>query len=501
MTKTLYERLKEYNETMLPMHMPGHKRNPALSGKGGYLEALCAACDITEIAGFDNLAEPEGILYDLKKRAADLWHSKEAYPLVNGSTAGILAGIYAVVQPGDTVLMARNCHKSVYNGVRLSGASVRYLLPEVAPVTGICGGITSAMVEEACEREQEIKLVIVTSPTYEGVISDIKGICQVAHARGILVLVDSAHGAHLGFGGFPEGAITCGADLVVHSLHKTLPCLTQTAMLHRNGALVVGEKVQEAVNLFQTSSPSYLLLASIEGCVGLLEEKGERLFREWQTALEQFYKEVQGLQALSVLGAEDGGGCLVHSGQEKKACLGVRDKGKLLLCTGKTGLMGAELMERLRTEYHIEAEMAAEHYVLAMTGMGDTKASFKRLADALWRIDKSVALENQKTGVPETIETDRGGTFPCPEQVCSIAEAMQGTGVEKRLEAAVGDVAAEHIWAYPPGIPLVVAGERITKEVVSYLEEKVQNGVALHKNGGVMRKTLTIKVMDTGKCD
>lgn len=494
MENGLLLKLKKYNTTMLPMHMPGHKRNPALSGKGGYLEALCADCDITEIAGFDNLAEPRGILFDLKKRAAALWHSKEAYPLVNGSTAGILAGIYAMLQPGDTVLMARNCHKSVYNGVRLSGANVRYLLPEVEPVTGICGEITPAMVEKACEGIPDIKLVIVTSPTYEGVISDVEGICQVAHTRGIPVLVDSAHGAHLGFEGFPEGATTCGADLVVHSLHKTLPCLTQTAMLHRNGDLVDGGRLQEAVNLFQTSSPSYLLLASMEGCIGLLEERGKLLFQEWQAALNLFYKEVQGLQSLSVLGAEEDNTCLPRPGQEEKVCLGVRDMGKLILCTGKTGLTGAALMERLRTEYHIEVEMAAERYVLAMTGMGDTKESLKRLADALRRIDKGFAPENQSIGILETI--DRGSLLPYPEQVCSIAAAMQRAGTEKQLEAAAGDVAAEHIWAYPPGIPLVVAGERITKELAAYLEEKVQNGVELHKSDGTMGEMLTIKVME-----
>ena len=171
------------------------------------------------------------------------------------------------------MIAARNCHKSVYNGLQLVHAKVTYLVPEQERATGIYGGISAEAVEAALRKTPEASLIIITSPTYEGILSDIEGICKAAHAKGVSVLVDSAHGAHLSFGEFPKGAVECGADLVVHSLHKTLPCLTQTAMLHRNGRLVSGEALQNAINLFQTSSPSYLLLASIEGCIGLLEER------------------------------------------------------------------------------------------------------------------------------------------------------------------------------------------------------------------------------------
>lgn len=472
--KTLFQKLKEYHNTMLPMHMPGHKRNLALSGTDGYLAALCADCDITEIAGFDNLAEPEGIFLSLKERAAALWKSEEAYPLVNGSTCGVLAAIYATVPYGGSVIVARNCHKSVYNGLQLVNAKVTYLLPEWEETLGCYGDVSCDTVKKALDEVPDAKLVIITSPTYEGILSDIERICKTAHEKKIPVLVDSAHGAHLGFGDFPKGAVECGADLVVHSLHKTLPCLTQTAMLHRRGKLVSGEALQTAINMFQTSSPSYLLLASIEGCIGLLEERGGELFAGWQEALSGFYEEVKGLRYLSV-----------NAGGETKENTCLRESGKLVISTMGANLSGPELMGRLREEYRIELEMAAERYGLAMTGMGDTKDSLQHLADALKEVDKaciSVVVEK----------------LPCPAIPAvrmTIGEAMGAECKEKPLAKAIGEIAAEHIWAYPPGIPVVVAGEEITEATVAYLTEKRKQGVELHRKSGTCKGEIFINIV------
>ena len=454
--KPLFQKLKEYNNTMLPMHMPGHKRNLALSGTDGYLTALGADCDITEIAGFDNLAEPEELLFDLKNRAARLWKSEEAYPLVNGSTSGALAAIYATVSPGESVIVARNCHKSVYNGLQLVNAKVTYLLPEWEEELGCYGEIACQTVKAALEETTDAKLLIITCPTYEGSLSDLEGICELAHEKGVPVLVDAAHGAHLGFEGFPKGAVECGADLVVHSLHKTLPCLTQTAMLHRNGSLVSGKALQTAINMFQTSSPSYLLLASIEGCIGLLEEQGETLFRMWKEALAEFYRGGRLLQNIR-LQNENG-----------------RDPGKLVLNTGRTDLTGPMLMELLRREYCIELEMAAERYGLAMTGMGDTQESLACLLKALVAIDEKCHKGPEPKTVCPTL----------PPVHMSLGEATRCKTEELSLEEAVGRIAGEHLWAYPPGIPVVVAGEEITEATKDYLLEKQSQGVELHRKSG-----------------
>ncbi len=473
MEQSLVQKLKEYNKTMLPMHMPGHKRNLALSGTNGYLSALRADCDITEIAGFDNLAEPEGILLSLKKRAARLWKSVEAYPLVNGSTCGILAAIYATVSYGGTVIMARNCHKSVYNGVRLVNAKVLYLQPEQDSETGVCGAVTPEAVKEALRKNRETKLVIITSPTYEGVVSDVEGICGVAHSYGVPVLIDSAHGAHFGFGEFPKGAVECGADLVVHSLHKTLPCLTQTAMLHRTGHLVSGEAVQTAVNMFQTSSPSYLLIASIDGCIGLLEERGAALCKEWQEALAEFYRGARQLQHIRVVAGEWADG-VENTVRTVGTALYDRDPGKLVIVTEGADLTGPLLMEKLRSKYRIELEMAAEQYGLAMTGMGDTKESLARLLQALLDID----AQCEKGEVRKFFYPD------LPPVRMRAAEAESAFAKEYKWKEAVGRTAGEYVWAYPPGIPLLIPGEEIRSELVCFLIEKEVNGVRIHRTSG-----------------
>ena len=472
MEQPLFQKLKEYNQTMLPMHMPGHKRNLALSGPEGYLAALCADCDITEIAGFDNLAEPEGIFLDLKRRAAKLWNSEEAYPLVNGSTCGVLAGIYATVPYGGSVIVARNCHKSVYNGLQLVNAKVRYLMPAQDDATGIFGSITKEMAEEALQAMPDAKLLVITSPTYEGILSDVAGICEAAHRYGVPVLVDSAHGAHLGFGGFPNSTVEEGADLTVQSLHKTLPCLTQTAMLHRKGELVSGEKLQNAVNMFHTSSPSYLLLASVEGCVGVLEEQGVECFSVWEKALDVFYKKTESLQRLKLFTTSDR-----------------KDPGKLVISTVGTNLTGPELMDRLREEHRIELEMAAEQYVIAMTGLGDTEETLLRFAGALEEIDRTCG-EGKTTGVlcPEL-----------PSARCTIKEAMEAENEELSLKEAVGRTAAEHLWAYPPGIPVVVAGEILTEDTVTWLMEKQKQGVALHRGSGSCKEEPVLRVLTEEK--
>lgn len=465
MAESLFRTLREYNHTMLPMHMPGHKRNLALSGEDGYLAALCADCDITEIAGFDNLAEPEDVLLSIRKRAAVLWHSEDSYLSVNGSTGAILASIFTTVSRKETVIMARNCHKSVYNGLQLADARPVYLLPERDAATGAGGAITPEMVEAALREQKAAKLVVITSPTYEGVVSDVEGICHAAHAYGVPVLVDSAHGAHFGFGEFPKSAVDCGADLVVQSIHKTLPSLTQTAILHRNGSLVSAERLQNALNIFQTSSPSYLLMASVEGCIGLLEERGELLFERWCQALSEFYRAAEMLRLIKVIGTDQ---------SKTDAAVFARDKSKIIISTRGTDLTGPELMERLRTEHRIELEMAADRYGLAMTGMGDTEESLARLLQALFAIDAQCG----KGPVEELL-------YPGLPKVCrSVTEAMCDRTEECELKDAVGKIAAEYVWAYPPGVPLLVPGEEISKEIVRFLLRKEADGVQLHRTYG-----------------
>ena len=463
MDETLFMALQRYGrEDAIPMHMPGHKRNEALAP---YLKALGAGLDITEIDGFDDLHGAEGILRRGMERAAQLWGAKRSFYLVNGSTCGILAAIHAVLGQGGSAIVARNCHKSVYHGLELCGITPHFLLPPVESRFGICGSIAPAEVERALQTHPDVRLVIVTSPTYEGVVSDIRAIADVAHRHHAVLLVDEAHGAHLGMGNFPAGAVACGADVVIQSAHKTLPSLTQTALLHLQGELVDPERVAHSLEIFETSSPSYLLMASLDSCVALLLEQGQHLLQEWNASLQAFGQEVCSLQHLRILGYTAAPDSSVYA----------LDPSKIVISTAGTSATGPELMGSLRKEANIELEMAASDYVIAMTGMGDTADTFHALARALCKADRMV-----QTSPSAAVRPD----LQLPRRLCSAQEAVFGAREKCPLDKAAGRVSAGYVWAYPPGIPLLVPGEEIDAALLSVFKGLQESGVSLRGLSG-----------------
>ncbi|MCI9144521.1 MAG: amino acid decarboxylase, partial [Lachnospiraceae bacterium] len=257
----LFEKLAAYSEKgIYPCHMPGHKRR----GWGKLPEELYEI-DITEIEGFDNLHQPEEILLELQREAARLYGAEESYYLVNGSTGGILSAVSCAVPFGGHILMARNCHKSAYHAAYLRHLQMEFLYPGILSEYGITDAVSALEVGEALERTPDIDAVLIVSPTYEGRIADVAAIAGVAHEKGIPLIVDEAHGAHLGLAeGFPQNSCQAGADLVIHSVHKTLPALTQAGLLHVNGRLIDRDKLRRFLRIYQTSSPSYPLMASID---------------------------------------------------------------------------------------------------------------------------------------------------------------------------------------------------------------------------------------------
>ena len=463
MDETLFMALQRYGrEDAIPMHMPGHKRNEALAP---YLKALGAGLDITEIDGFDDLHGAEGILRRGMERAAQLWGAKRSFYLVNGSTCGILAAIHAVLGQGGSAIVARNCHKSVYHGLELCGITPHFLLPPVESRFGICGSIAPAEVERALQMHPDARLVIVTSPTYEGVVSDIRAIADVAHRHHAVLLVDEAHGAHLGMGNFPAGAVACGADVVIQSAHKTLPSLTQTALLHLQGELVDPERVAHSLEIFETSSPSYLLMASLDSCVALLLEQGQHLLQEWNASLQAFGQEVRSLQHLRILGYTAAPDSSVYA----------LDPSKIVISTAGTSATGPELMGSLRKEANIELEMAASDYVIAMTGMGDTADTFHALARALCKADRTIQTSPSAAVRP---------ALQLPRRLCSAQEAVFGAREKCPLDKAAGRVSAGYVWAYPPGIPLLVPGEEIDAALLSVFKGLQESGVSLRGLSG-----------------
>ena len=272
--KILYDKLIEYSKSgTYPLHMPGHKRNTKLLQGVDPFDI-----DITEITDFDNLHNAEGIIKESMENAAKYYGVKKTWYLVNGSSSGILAAIHSVTDIGDKILIGRNCHKSVYNAIEARNLNAEYVYPEFIDELNMCGGYEPEKIREILCNNSDIKAVVITSPTYEGIVSDIKKIAEVVHAQGAILIVDEAHGAHFRVSDkLPRPAYECGADIVIESVHKTLPSLTQTALLHLNSDRVLEKKITKALAIYQTSSPSYLLMASIEKCIYYMSKNGKEL--------------------------------------------------------------------------------------------------------------------------------------------------------------------------------------------------------------------------------
>ena len=460
----IFDKLKAYSDSdYYAFHMPGHKRNlDLMDGTSPY------RIDITEIDGFDDLHHAEGILRDAQERAARVYHADETHFLVNGSTVGILSAILGTTEKEDSILVARNCHKSVYHAIYLNELDPVYLYPKFDTEQGLSTEIDAADVQKALEEHPKIRAVMIVSPTYDGVVSDIEKIAEIVHAKGCPLIVDEAHGAHFGFDPyFPKSANIYGADLVINSLHKTLPALTQTALLHVNGDMVNRRKVKQYLDMLQTSSPSYILMASIDASIGMLGEtlethsdtrsdyKYKNIFSEYANRIEALRKDLKRLKYLKIIQTDN---------------TDRYDRSKFVISVKHAPMSSHELYEILLHRYHLQMEMLAGTYVLAMTTVGDTQEGLDRLRDALLEIDKEI---DTKQGRPAAIETDLplSGRQPALEKVWTIAEAVNRTDkIQKRsFEDSIGCISVEYAYLYPPGSPLIVPGERITKEAVEIL--------------------------------
>ena len=414
----LYQKIK--NNNRIPFHTPGHKRNTALLGN-----EMPYDIDITEIDGFDNLHSPDGILLELNKKLNKLYNATSSYALVNGSTVGILAAVNAVVGEGDTVLMARNCHKSVYNAVELAKAKTEYIMPEYDKY-GIARGITA---KQAAEKiNDSTKLIVITSPTYEGVESEVDAVCDLAHKRNIPVLVDAAHGAHF-FDKYHN------ADIVIRGLHKTLPALTQCAAANIYGSLVDIKQFEIKLSVFQTSSPSYVLLSSVEKCVEFINN----------TSFEKYYKNLNDFYDVSLRNLK---------------LLRYDDLSKIVIFTGYTDISGFELADYLR-EHGIEPEMATQNYLIALSAVCDKSENLNALKDALYEIDKRLKASEFKPCIPDFL----------PVKQCEAYQIDFNNTEPVGVSDCKDKVSAEYIWAYPPGIPVIVPGERTDEKVIEYLND------------------------------
>ena len=476
MKPSLLDRLKAHAASgSIPMHMPGHKRNSGLLGTD-----LPYNIDITEIDGFDNLHGASSILKEYMEEIADFYGTKRSFYLVNGSTCGILAGIRAATKRGGKIAVARNCHKSVYHAIELFGLEAIFLMPELDEAFGIHGVVSSANIAATLKKHPDTQLVVLTSPTYEGVVSDIAAIAEICHAQEVPLLVDEAHGSHFNYSEhFPASATALGADIVIRSLHKTLPSLTMTSLAHLNGKLVRPEEMARQLALFESSSPSYVLMASIDRCFRLLRDEGECLFESYNQRLTEFSEKLKQLQHLKVL-------CHGNDSPAVHPTFFAFDKGKLLISMQGMSISRQGISEKLRNDHQIEMEMTYGDHALAMTSVCDTDAAMAALADALLAIDSTLGSAASDYASNDTT------TFSLPEKQCEIWQALESETASCPFKQATGETAAEYVWAYPPGIPLLVPGERISEEFIRQVRTLSEKGTQVHSDADGLPENIRI---------
>ncbi len=406
-----------------PFHMPGHKRSSEFGIIG-------ANIDVTEIDGMDNLHSPADSILEIENNLARIYRSAKSYLLVNGSTVGILASIFAVCNRGDKIIVARNCHISVYNACMLLDLKVVYIEPDFDYVDGYYTCVSQNAIDEALSSNSDAVAVVVTSPTYEGNISNVRAT--------VPLIIDSAHGAHLGqsyFPSYPKG------DIVVSSLHKTLPALTQTAVVNVYNDKYIS-RVKRYLDIFETSSPSYVLMNSVDICVDFVLNN-KRAFDDYYARLCDFRCDE------------------LHNLRLKFT----DDPSKLVISTANTNISGTELADILRNKYSIEVEMASSTYVILMTSVADTKGAFDMLSNALLSIDDSLITRANDIAIKP----------PVPSNLCNIS--IDDDSAEVDFDSSVGRVCNEYVYAYPPDIPIIVPGEIITSDTVLYIKRALSNGV------------------------
>lgn len=494
---TLLNKLSDLaSSNIYPFHMPGHKRRlfPVSNLEDMY------RIDITEIDGFDNLHDAKDIILAEEQRAAKLYNADETHFLVNGTTAGILAAICGTVREGDRIYVARNCHKSVYNAIMLSGAQPVYIYPEQEAYFEINAGITARQVEDIIDSDTgrtKRSLCVITSPTYEGIVSDIEGIAKVCHEKGVQLLVDAAHGAHFGFTDFfPKSAVTLGADIVINSIHKTLPAPTGTALIHINKSCSSAVRVRQMLKVFQTSSPSYPLMAGMAGCIQYLTDNATKAFEDYSIQLDSFYAKADNFTNLSVLT------------KDKLSCEGSidYDKGKIVVSDKSRTMTGKQLYDLILSKYNLQPEMAAGDYVLFMTSIADDAEGFSRLITALEEVDLMLSdgssIQGHKRNIfvrfidkiitgkvinsifkSDAIKESYVDSSPVKAQrIHTINDVFWNDTIESvPIELSSGRVSASYVAPYPPGVPLVVPGELITEEIVDKILACINND--LNVNG------------------
>lgn len=429
-------------------HMPGHKGS-RLYRRFGYEDFMNSFidCDITEIPGADNLFQMESVIKEVADKYADLYDVLASYPLINGTSGGLIAGILASVKKGGKLIMARNCHKSVFNALMLGDISPVYAYPSIIEEYGISGAIEPEEIERCIKENPDADAVILPSPNYYGICSDIKAIAAVVHKYNKVLIVDQAHGAHLKFfKNMPAAAEDCDADIIVNSTHKTLASFTQSAVLNLNSERVPRYILEDKLQAIQSTSPSYLLMASLDINADILIENKDKIFDKWEENLNQFYNDAYHIPGVKFMHVP-----------------GEMDATKINLDMSRYGIDGNEL-ESILMEEGIFAELVTGNILMCMTGIGNVRSDYARLITVLENI------ANERTLLPEVQKEhdDTGAAlWSKKRELFKITENKKLVS----LDECEGMICGSSIIPYPPGIPFICPGEKIGAEEIDYIKK------------------------------
>ncbi|MCT4509548.1 MAG: aminotransferase class I/II-fold pyridoxal phosphate-dependent enzyme [Tepidibacter sp.] len=457
----LFDALKEYQKrNVIPFDVPGHKHGKGLPELVDYLGERVLEVDVNSMKCLDNVSNPVGVIKESQELMAKAYCADHAFFLVNGTSSGVQAMIMSVCNPGDKIIVPRNAHKSAINGLILSGGIPVYVQPQTNDELGIAMGVSVESIEEAIEENPDVKAVFIINPTYYGATSNLKRIIEISHEKNIAVIVDEAHGAHFKFHKeLPMSAMELGADMSAVSIHKTGGSLSQSSALLLNDGIIDKNIVKTILNLTQTTSASYLLMSSLDVARKMLATKGEEVITRVLEISRKAREEINKIEGLYAFGNELIDECGVYNFDETK--LGV--------CVKNIGMTGFEVYDVLRDEYNIQVELGDVYNILAIISVGDDSYSVKKLVDALRDI-------KEKYGEGR-VDFDKV-VLHNPQIVVSPRDAFYARKKIIKLEESEGEVSGESIMAYPPGIPIITPGERISSEIIEYIKFiKKQHGM------------------------
>ncbi len=471
--------LKEYSkECQGYFHMPGHKGGNVFKKAGlEDFDFKLLAMDVTEVPGVDNLHCPEGAILEAQELAAETFGAEYSFFLVNGTTAGIYSMILAATNPGDKIIIPRNCHKAVTGAVILGRLQPIYITPEIDGFFNIASGIAPHTVQQAIEAHPDAKAVVITNPTFYGVCSDLEQIAALVHQKNMLLLVDEAHGAHFGFHQeLPKTALQCGADMVAQSTHKTLPSMTQSSMLHVKGGRVDMDKLKLFLQLTQSTSPSHILMASLDTARYIMAQKGEELLDE----VIGWYRQVRA--ALS----DSGLYCMSKTDIGRDGIFDV-DATRLTVNFSRRGISGTQADAFIRNKFKLQVEMSDLYNIVAIGSVGDTEESIRSLTKAILAAsqEKSSSSANFISSTPKAFEN-------IPAMKLLPWEAIYRQKEDIAVENSIGRVSADMIVPYPPGIPILMPGEVISHEVLDYALECRGHGIKINGAKDAGLKTISV---------